>query len=96
MHSNVPLPGKAGDVKKKKGKQRGRLMCVQAGKLHVHRNIKDYKWNIKTHEGRGMEAEILKNIYIYIYIYIHTLPFKSLGSPRQFCVFHENSLLFIK
>jgi len=26
----------------------------------------------------------------------HTLPFKSLGSSRQFCVFHENSLLFIK
>jgi len=25
-----------------------------------------------------------------------TQPFKSLGSPRQFCVFHENSLLFIK
>jgi len=27
---------------------------------------------------------------------ICTLPFKSLGSSRQFCVFHENSLLFIK
>jgi len=26
----------------------------------------------------------------------HTLPFKSLGSSRQFRVFHENSLLFIK
>jgi len=27
---------------------------------------------------------------------IYTLPFKSVGSSRQFCVFHENSLLFIK
>jgi len=29
--------------------------------------------------------------YTYIiYIYVYTLPFKSLGSPRQFRVFHEN------
>ncbi|TNN25805.1 Zinc transporter ZIP14 [Liparis tanakae] len=26
----------------------------------------------------------------------YTLPFKSLASPRKCCVFHENSLLFIK
>jgi len=30
------------------------------------------------------------------FIYTHTLLFKSLGSPRQVGVFHENSLLFIR
>jgi len=35
-------------------------------------------------------------VYLYIHIYIYTLLFKSLGSSRQFRVFHENSLLFIK
>jgi len=33
-------------------------------------------------------------VYIYINVYIHTLPFKSLGSSRQFRVFHENSLIY--
>jgi len=33
-------------------------------------------------------------MYIY-YLYTYTLPFKSLGSPRQFRVFHENSHFYL-
>jgi len=36
-------------------------------------------WGLVTKSGRALP----------------TLPFKSLGSPRQFCVFHENSHFYL-
>jgi len=71
------------------------IVCVCSREPHVQSTPLDRRMK------RLLPTEIA---YIYIshpYISLfskkkNTLPFKSLGSSRQFCVFHENSLLFIK
>jgi len=52
-----------------------------------------------TRNRKRQEIMLKRNNVSWLdsYIYItYTLPFKSLESSRQFRVFHENSLLFIK
>jgi len=50
------------------------------------------KWRLREVRRDALAQQLAAILAIQRY----TLPFKSLGSPRQFCVFHENSLLFIK
>jgi len=49
---------------------------------------------VKTRKQRS-DSAIYIYIYIYMYMYIYKLPFKSLGSPRQFRVFHEKSHFYL-